>query len=125
MSPTMRTLLLQPLCEQLRLPPKEMFAILQSYFCQFPTRYHFISSLEEKITGIETQLGRLLPTLNQPNNATYHELITRHEQFVKMHDQQVTETKLLVLRFYLAERACLLENVSMVLTQASTGVEAI
>lgn len=55
--------LLQPLCESLRLPPREAHSLLQSYFCEVPARYNFIISVEEKMTAIESQVTRLAPPI--------------------------------------------------------------
>jgi hypothetical protein len=59
MSAGMSTYLLQPLCESLRLPPRETHALMQSYFCEAPARFNFIVTLEEKMLAIEAQATKL------------------------------------------------------------------
>jgi hypothetical protein len=61
-SKNMIDFLLQPLCEQISLEPTQALELLQSYFCEYPNKFQFLTSLDEKINSIEAQMGQILQT---------------------------------------------------------------
>lgn len=48
--------LLNPLCEKLSLVPLNCFSLLESFFSEFPNKFHFTMQIYYKLEQIELQL---------------------------------------------------------------------
>ena len=54
--------LLKSICESLTLSPMKCFDLLQSYFCENPTKYTFLSQLYQRTVDVEHRIMQFVST---------------------------------------------------------------